>query len=92
MLVEEFSMIASSMGRVPVELSQKKATIADACGAPRPMLQQGGADSHGHEMHPQELVRLVGCHANESGNTRGRAAPKSKYNAEHQTASANRKL
>jgi hypothetical protein len=85
-------MIASSMGRVPVELSQKKATIADACGVPRPMSQQGGVDSHGHEMHPQELVRLVGCHANESGNTPGLTAPKSKPNAEHQVASSSRKL
>ena len=32
------------------------------CGAPGPMPQQDAGDCHGHEMHPQELVRLVGCH------------------------------
>jgi hypothetical protein len=81
-LPRELSMIASYMGRVPVEFSQKKATTADACGAQRPMSQQGGVDSHGHEMHPQELVRLVGCHVNESGNKPGRTAPMPKRDAE----------
>jgi hypothetical protein len=83
-------MIASDMGRVPVEFSRKKA-IADACGAQRPMSQQGGADSHGHEMHPQELVRLVGCRANDSGNRRGRTAPMLKHDAEQQIVSASPK-
>ena len=27
----------------------------------RPMSHQNSGD-HGHEMHPQQLVRLVGCH------------------------------
>jgi len=26
------------------------------------MLQQNMWDAHGHEMHPQQFVRLVGCH------------------------------
>jgi hypothetical protein len=84
-------MIASNMGRVPVEFSQKKATIADACGAQRPMSQQGGADSHGHEMHPQELVRLVGCRTNESRNTLRRTAPMLKHDAKQQIVSASPK-
>jgi hypothetical protein len=31
----------------------------------RPMSRQDVFDAHGHDMHPQKLVRLVGCH--ESG-------------------------
>jgi hypothetical protein len=31
-------------------------------GAQGPMSLQDAADSHGHEMHPQGFVRLVGCH------------------------------
>jgi hypothetical protein len=30
-------------------------------GGYRSMLQQNIWDSHGHEMHPQQFVRLVGC-------------------------------
>ena len=29
------------------------------CG---PMTQQDMRKAHGHDMHPQKLVRLVGCH------------------------------
>jgi len=29
------------------------------CG---PMTQQDMRNAHGHDMHPQKLVRLVGCH------------------------------
>jgi hypothetical protein len=45
----------------PFEFSQKKGVITD-CGAQGPMSLQDAADCHGHEMHPQEFVRLVGCH------------------------------
>ena len=54
-------MITSNLSRVPAELQQNKDPIADR-GAQGPMSQQNAADCHGHEMHPQEFVRLVGCH------------------------------
>ena len=54
-------MMTSNLSRVPAELQQKKDPIADG-GAQGPMSQQNAADCHGHEMHPQEFVRLVGCH------------------------------
>ena len=54
-------MIASRMGTEPVELLQKRVENAD-CGPQGPMSQQDAAGSHGHEMHPQKFVRLVGCH------------------------------
>jgi hypothetical protein len=31
------------------------------------MSQQDAGDRHGHEMHPQKLVRLVGCHDPHAG-------------------------
>jgi hypothetical protein len=33
--------------------------VAGDCG---PMTQQDAGNSHGRDMHPQKLVRLVGCH------------------------------
>ena len=33
------------------------------CG---PMSQQDVSDAHGRDMHPQELVRLVGCHESDA--------------------------
>ena len=51
-------MITSNMARMPAESSQEKHLIADQ----GPMSQQDAADCHGHEMHPQKFVRLVGCH------------------------------
>jgi hypothetical protein len=54
-------MITSNLSRVPAERQQKKDPIAEG-GAQGPMSQQGAGDCHGHEMHPQEFVRLVGCH------------------------------
>jgi hypothetical protein len=54
-------MIASNPSRAPAELQQKKDPIADG-GAQGPMSQQNAADCHGHDMHPQKFVRLVGCH------------------------------
>jgi hypothetical protein len=44
----------------PAEPLRKKDVFPD-CGA-QPMSQQDVADTHGHEMHPQKFVRLVGCH------------------------------
>ena len=53
-------MLRSSL--VPsVEIPQEKHAIAD-CGVQGPMSLQDAADCHGHEMHPQKFVRLVGCH------------------------------
>lgn len=58
---KELSMIASHMGAGPAGLPQERVETAD-CGAERPMSLQDVAGSHGHEMHPQKFVRLVGCH------------------------------
>jgi hypothetical protein len=41
----------------PAELL-KKPSHAN-CG---PMTQQGTMGAHGHEMHPQGFLRLIGCH------------------------------
>jgi hypothetical protein len=57
-------MIASNMGRVPVSPKQKQ--MIDDCRGQGPMPQQD-AGSHGHEMHPQKFVRLVGCHESNAG-------------------------
>lgn len=54
-------MSPSNVGSVPAELPQKEDVIADR-GGHGPMSQQHADDSHSHEMHPQKLVRLVGCH------------------------------
>ena len=54
-------MIVSRMGAVLAELPQERVAPAD-CGAQGPMPQQDAAEAHGHEMHPQKFVRLVGCH------------------------------
>jgi hypothetical protein len=54
-------MILSSAGSVSAKLPQKRKTLLD-CSALGPMLRQDAGSSHGHEMYPQEFVRLVGCH------------------------------
>ena len=59
-------MIMSSVSQAPAEFPQEKHTTADG-GTSGPMSQQGAADSHGHEMHPQKFVRLVGCHELNAG-------------------------
>ena len=46
---------------IPPKSPQEKDLVADS-GAQGPMSLQNAADSHGHEMHPQKFVRLVGCH------------------------------
>ena len=57
-------MIASNMGPVPAasaEFPPKRNVTAD-CADHGPMSQQDAVGSHGHEMHPQGFVQLVGCH------------------------------
>ena len=44
------------------EPRHEKDVSAD-CG---PMSQQNSSDAHGREMHPQELVQLVGCHESDA--------------------------
>jgi hypothetical protein len=59
--VKELSMMSSNMGSIPTEFPQETAVVAD--GEPQgPMLLQDAVGSHGHDMHPQKFVRLVGCH------------------------------
>jgi hypothetical protein len=59
-------MMTSNGVPVAAEFPQEKHVIADG-GAQGPMAQQGAADSHGHEMHLQKFVRLVGCHESNAG-------------------------
>ena len=42
---------------------EKQKDVSADCG---PMSQQDNSDAHGRDMHPQELVRLVGCHESEA--------------------------
>jgi len=58
-------MITSNLARMPAELPHEKNLTEDS-GARRPMSQQDAADCHGHDMHPQKFVRLVGCHESNS--------------------------
>ncbi len=51
-------MTLSNANSAPAELPKQK-PIATHCG---PMPQQGSMGGHGHEMHPQKFVQLVGCH------------------------------
>jgi hypothetical protein len=51
-------VVTSKMSSAPAELEQKAPAPAN-CG---PMTQQGTLGGHGHEMHPQEFLRLIGCH------------------------------
>jgi len=52
----------------PVQAQSPQQTDAHAdSGVQGPMPQQDAGDSHGHEMHPQKLVRLVGCHDPHAG-------------------------
>jgi len=54
-------MLRSNVALMPLKSQQRKDMAADS-GAQGPMSLQDAADSHGHEMHPQKFVRLVGCH------------------------------
>jgi hypothetical protein len=51
---------------VRIALGEAKHLVADS-GTQGPMSQQDAADCHGHEMHPQEFVQLVGCHDSNAG-------------------------
>ncbi len=58
-------MTTFSLARKPAEVLQPKEMIADGGAqgsAQQPMSQQDAGDCHGHDMHPQKFVRLVGCH------------------------------
>ena len=59
-------MIPSNIRSVPAEVPRKTDVVPDG-GAHRPMSQQDAGDCHGHEMHPQKLVRLIGCHDPNAG-------------------------
>jgi hypothetical protein len=50
------SNMGSSSRSASVDLPGKKAS--GNCG---PMCQQSPLGAHGHEMYPQEFIRLVGC-------------------------------
>ena len=54
-------MSRSNVALVSPKFPHEKDMVADS-GAQGPMSLQDAADSHGHEMHPQKFVRLVGCH------------------------------
>jgi hypothetical protein len=59
-------MNRSNLGPLPAESPQEKDLTVDG-GVQQPMSQQDVADSHGHEIHPQKFVRLVGCHETNAG-------------------------
>ena len=65
-------MTASALRRAPAEPSHAKDVkdVSVDCG---PMPQQNMSDAHGHDMHPQKLVQLVGCH-DDSADAARRAA------------------
>ena len=59
-------MIPSTTGSVSEKISQPQEAALDG-DAHGPMPQQDSMGCHGHEMHPQKLVRLVGCHDARAG-------------------------
>jgi hypothetical protein len=68
-------MTTSNLARAPAKIPQQKnpiTTSGDHDPVQGPMSQQAGTDCHGHDMHPQKFVRLVGCH--ESNPARDQAA------------------
>ena len=55
-------MTASNPARAqPSEMSLQSSQARASIATCRPMSHQNSGD-HGHEMHPQQFVRLVGCH------------------------------
>ncbi|MEK9279543.1 MULTISPECIES: hypothetical protein [unclassified Bradyrhizobium] len=50
-------MTAANQGRASAEPSRAKSDEINS----QPMSNQNSGD-HGHEMYPQQFVRLVGCH------------------------------
>jgi hypothetical protein len=51
-------MNVSKPARRPAEPSREQKLGANF----GPMPRQDIFDAHGHDMHPQKLVRLIGCH------------------------------
>ena len=54
-------MISRRVDAALAEFPQKRDVLADK-GDHGPMSQQDAVGSHGHEMYPQEFVRLVGSY------------------------------
>lgn len=59
-------MMSSNMGSTPDELP-RKADMTPGRAGQSPMSQQDAGGLHGHQMHPQKFVRLVGCHDSNAG-------------------------
>ncbi|MET0678129.1 MAG: hypothetical protein ABW175_20215 [Bradyrhizobium sp.] len=55
------AMSALIVGCDLVQRSRMKGVIIDGHGVEIPMSQQSALGCHGHDMHPQEFVRLSGC-------------------------------
>jgi hypothetical protein len=55
------AMSALIVGRDLVQRSRMKGVIIDDHDVEIPMSRQSALGPHGHDMHPQEFVRLSGC-------------------------------
>ena len=60
-------MVASYRGATDAGPRRAAGKLADRLDKPSvancgPMTQQGAMGAHGHEMHPQGFLRLIGCH------------------------------
>jgi len=64
-------MTVSGAGAVPAAVSQPPEGATAADGEHGSMSRQDVWDNHGHEMHPQQFVRLVGCHDQKTGSHLG---------------------
>jgi hypothetical protein len=51
-------MAASNVRSAPAKLPKRKPIVTHS----GPMPRQGSMGGHGHEMHPQKFMQLVGCH------------------------------
>ena len=65
------SVTASGVTASTTKVASRPATSAgrrekDAGADCGPMSQQDNSDAHGRDMHPQELVQLVGCHESDA--------------------------
>jgi hypothetical protein len=72
-------MVASYMGATDAGTSRAAQKPAELPSKPSrancgPMTQQGTMGAHGHEMHPQGFLRLIGCH--EANRQKEDAAPR----------------
>ena len=65
---------AGRAGQAPAELLNDKPSSKPSRANCGPMMQQGTMGAHGHEMHPQGFLRLIGCH--ESNRQKEEAAPR----------------